>query len=479
MLVTRLPRALLVAAIIVVLVTAAFFTRDHWSEWWKTDDHTGHSQKDRPPPLEEPTTLKLSSQARKNLGLVSKPVTLQSYWRTIQVPGIIVDRPGHSDRGVPAPAVSIVTKVHAFPGDTVKVGDRLFTLRLSSEYLQNTQSELFKTTRETSLVKEQLDRLRDLAKTGVIPEAKVIELESQLRRLTAAVQGYRQDLLTRGLVSLQVDAVANGKFVSEIEVVAPPPATDNKQLVGNKLDAIVNPDFKTDSTPVYEVQDLKVELGRQVQAGETLCVLANHQSLYIEGHSFKREAAVLEEAAQKGWPVRVEFAEEESKGWPLQEQTFSIRHLANAVDPASRTFSFFLPLSNQSRAYMKDGHTFLVWRYRPGQRVRLHVRVEEIGKEDGKPEEKVIVLPAAAVVREGPEAYVFLQNGDLFNRKPVQVLYEDRLNIVLANDGSITPGLYVAQNGAASLNRVLKAQAASGVPAGVHVHPDGTVHGAH
>jgi len=82
-------------------------------------------------------------------------------------------------------------------------------------------------------------------------------------------------------------------------------------------------------------------------------------------------------------------------------------------------------------------------------------------------------------VREGPEAYVFRQNGDLFNRIPVQVLHEDRLNIVLANDGSMKPGLYFAQNAAASLNRVLKAQAASGMQPGVHVHADGTVHASH
>jgi membrane fusion protein, heavy metal efflux system len=91
----------------------------------------------------------------------------------------------------------------------------------------------------------------------------------------------------------------------------------------------------------------------------------------------------------------------------------------------------------------------------------------------------VFVLPAAGIVREGPEAYVFRQNGDLFNRRPVHILHEDRLNVVLAHDGSITPGLYLAQNGAASLNRVLKAQSASGEPVGLHVHPDGTVHAAH
>jgi cobalt-zinc-cadmium efflux system membrane fusion protein len=113
----------------------------------------------------------------------------------------------------------------------------------------------------------------------------------------------------------------------------------------------------------------------------------------------------------------------------------------------------------------------VVWRFRPGQRVRLHVPVEELSD--------VIVLPAGAVVRDGPEAYVFRQNGNLFKRLPVHVLHEDRLNVVLANDGSVAPGWYLAHNAAASLNRALEAQSASGTPVGVHVHADGTVHGAH
>jgi hypothetical protein len=91
----------------------------------------------------------------------------------------------------------------------------------------------------------------------------------------------------------------------------------------------------------------------------------------------------------------------------------------------------------------------------------------------------VFVLPKAAVVREGPEAYVFRQNGDLFDRRPVHVVAEDRLSVVIANDNNLRAGWHVAQNAAASLNRVLKAQAASGMPANVHVHADGTVHAAH
>jgi multidrug efflux pump subunit AcrA (membrane-fusion protein) len=412
--------------------------------------------------------LQLSEQARKNLGLVSRPVKLESYWRTIQIPGVIVDRPGRSDRGVTAPAVSVVVKVHAFPGDTVKPGDRLFTLRVVSEYLQNTQAELFKSTRAAQLVRERRDQLEGTAKSGAIAEAKLTELDNQLRQLSATIQAYRQELLTRGLTPSQIDGVAEGKLVSEIDVVAPPPLAEERQLVSPEP-ASSSPGERRDGAPAYEVQELKVELGQQVQAGQTLSLLANHQSLYIEGHSFKRESPYLEKAAQNGWPIRPEFAEDDTTHWPPLSQTFRIRHLANTVDPANRTFDFFIPLTNQSRAYAKDGKTFLVWRFRPGQRVRLHVPVEQL--------QDVLVLPVAAVAREGPEAYVFRQNGDLFDRWAVHVLHEDRLNIVLANDGSVLPGWYLAQGAAASLNRVLKAQNASGgLPPGAHVHADGSLH---
>jgi membrane fusion protein, heavy metal efflux system len=208
-----------------------------------------------------------------------------------------------------------------------------------------------------------------------------------------------------------------------------------------------------------------------VQAGQLLAVLSDHRLLYAVGHAFKREAAALERAAREGWPVEIEFAEDDAAAWPPLEQTFAIRHLANTVDRESRTFDFFVPLENQSRGYDKDGRSFTVWRFRPGQRVRLHVPVEKFSG--------VIVLPAGAVVQEGAEAYVFRQNGDLFDRLPVHTIYEDRQSVVIANDGSVAPGWYLAQGSAASLNRVLEAQSASGAPVGMHVHADGTVHEAH
>ena len=196
----------------------AFVTRDRWLP---SEVAIAKAEEDQTP-VEDAKVLKLSPQARKNLRLVSKPVTLQTYWRTIQVPGVVVDRPGISDRGITSPAVGVVTQVHAFAGDTVRPGETLFTLRLFSEYLQNTQSELFKATRETQLIKEERARIGKLARSGTIAGIRIIELDQRIRRQDGLIQAYRQDLLTRGLVPSQIEQIAEGSFVSTINVLAPP-----------------------------------------------------------------------------------------------------------------------------------------------------------------------------------------------------------------------------------------------------------------
>lgn len=469
----RTPKPLLIALLVVVAglaVVGAWLTRARWRTWFASSKGSVVQELDASPG-ELPKVLKLSVQARKNLGIVAAAARPETYWRTVQIPGEVADRPGRSDRGVTSPAVGVVTEIHAFPGDTVHPGDRLFTLRLFSEYLQSTQKELFRATKETQLIQQQIDRLSPVAGTGGIPRSRIIDLENQRKREQALIQAHRQDLLTRGLSPQQVDEVAGGTFVATVDLVAPTLGTERPAAAAGEDGTRGAGPLGDHSGLVYEVQELNAELGQQVQAGQLLATLADHGELYLQGHAFKREAPFLETAAQQGWAIRVEFAEDSPHRWPALRQRFEIRHLSNAIDPRSRTFDFFIPLSNQSHTYEKGGATFVVWRFRPGQRVRLHVPVEQLSD--------VIVLPIAAVAREGPEAFVFQQNGNLFQRLPVQVVHEDRLHVVIANDGSVTPGLYLAQNAAASLNRALKAQAASGMRADIHVHADGTVHAAH
>ncbi len=468
-----IAKSLVGPAIVVVVLFAGWMFRNQLFPQHESTVASG--DKASAESAEKQTVLEISEQARKNLSLVSKAARPQTYWRTVVIPGEVTDRPGLSDRGVTSPAVGVVTAIHAFPGDTMRPGEPLFTLRLFSEYLQATQTQLFKARQETAIVQAEIDRVSGAVSTGAVSRSKMIELQSEISRQNTLIQAARQELLTRGLTPEQVAQIEGGTFVSTVDVVAPPvrdlsSVTERSSPQPAQQVSFIN-ELSQDQGIAYEVQELSVELGQQVQAGQLLANLSNHQMLYVVGHAFKREAAFLELAAQEKRPIEIEFAEDNQGSWPELEQTFKIRHLANSIDRNSRTFDFFVPLSNQSRTFDEQGRAFLVWRFRPGQRARIHVPVEKF--------DDVFVLPHEAVVREGPEAFVFRHNGDLFKQIPVHVLHEDRRSVVIANDGNITAGAYLAQGSAASLNRVLKSQSASGKEPGVHVHADGTTHAAH
>lgn len=468
----RLTLSLLFA---VSLAAGLWYGRSLWQPYsqiimqrWLGSSVVAIAEQAELPPATEVQVLKLSEQARLNLGLRSSPTKPQSYWRTIEIPGVIADRPGITDSGVTSPISGVITKIHAMEGDVVRPGQRLVSVRLLSEYLQQAQLALFKANREIEILNAEIKRLRPLAESGGVPGSRIIELEQQISRQNSLIDGQRQDLLARGLDANQIAQIETGQFLTDINIDAPEPTTSSGEFTTVRFERNSNELIESD---FFEVQSLRVSLGQQVDAGQMIAVLADHSTLYIKGIAFKKDSTSLARAAEHGWPLNIEFADDAARDWPSINQTFQIRHFANTSDSATRTFDFFVPLVNQFRSYESDNRLFVLWRYRPGQRVRIHVPVEELSN--------VVVLPTEAVVFEGPEAFVFQQNGDLFNRISVRVLHQDRLHVIIANDGAILPGYYLAQNAAASLNRVLKSQAASGMRADFHVHADGSIHAAH
>ncbi len=454
----------LTVAVLGGLGYAAYRTQDKWvphvfpARAAKTaDPHGGEKGKDEhaAKPVDR---VKLSPQAQKNLALDADTLTPREYWRTMLIPGVVVDRPGESDRGVTSKVAGVVIAIKARPGDTVKAGDPLFTIQLASEFLQSAQTDLVKTVKELEFATVDRDLIAGLVKKGTTAEAELLKRQNVVDRLSTQLNGNRRQLQVFGLTPDQVNRIEKGEVITELTVVAP---SSNPKAVPA---AAASPG---ESTPpaalMFEVQELKVTLGEQVTAGQTLCLLANHQRLFVEGRAFKSEADTLAAAVEKKTPVRAEFADEMAGAWKPQEP-LQIHHLSNQVDAATRTFAFYLPLENEPRTFERDGKTHFVWRYRPGQRARLMVPVEKLATfaADGTTEVLPFVLPTGAVVREGPEAFVFIQTGDVFVRKPVRILHADRADVVVANDGSVTEAEYVVKNQAAAINRALKAQAAGG-----------------
>lgn len=431
----RVLRWLLAGALVLGLAIVVYLNRDLW-----------HADEPAAPPTQPVSaTVKVivSDLAQKNLGLTTEPLKPQSYWRTLSLPAQIVEKPGRSQRDIVAPAAGVVADIAHVPGDTVQPGATLFTLKLLSEPLHQTQTELFKATQEIKIVLAQ--RKRFDAGGGLVAESRMIELDNQLTRHEVAVRALRQELLQRGWSPAQLDGVAEGRFVTELTVGVP------------------------NAARAFELRHLAVKAGQHVQAGETLGLLADHRELLLEGRAFRDEAPLLERSLAQQWPVAVDF-QDDAAGWPQLSTVPRITALRNIVDPVLRTFAFHLPLENQARTVEVDGRSHFLWRFRPGQQVRLQVRVEQF--------DNVFVLPVAALTREGPESFVFTQNANTFERRPVRVLLQDARHVVLANDGALLVGEFVAQSAAAQLDRMVKA-GSGGVPKGFHVHADGSLHKNH
>jgi len=122
----RFVRWLVIVGSFGAAIVAAALLRDTWMPFFEprpslpSERPAGPADQEAVAARPEQDVLELSPQARKNLGIVSRPAVLSDYRRTILVPGEITDRPGVSDRGVTSPVVGSVTQVHAFPGDTVR-----------------------------------------------------------------------------------------------------------------------------------------------------------------------------------------------------------------------------------------------------------------------------------------------------------------------------------------------------------------------
>ncbi|MCU0703346.1 MAG: efflux RND transporter periplasmic adaptor subunit [Fimbriiglobus sp.] len=448
-----LIRPVVSAVVLAALATSGYFTRDLWIPFLFPDPtaKTTETNLAEHDDSEEHDEVHLSAQAVKNLNLVIEKISPRAYWRTLLVPGMVVDRPGESDRNVTARLGGVVTKISARPGDYVSAGKPLFTLQLVGETLPAIQRDLATAAKELAIATADRDRVARLVADRVSPPANLVDPENKVKRAAAQVGGLRRQLLALGLSAEQIEKAEGGEFLTELAVNVP---VAHDHLPTDSLADKLTPS-------VFEVQDLKVKLGDTVQAGQVLCVLACHERLFVEGQAFKSEATILARLAEEKVGVQADFTDEKKGEWPEQPPLL-VHHLANVIDPASRTFPFYMALDNQPRLYERDGKKHYLWRYQPGQRVRLRVPVEKLG-------DSVIVLPTAAVVREGADAFLFTGHGDHFHRLPVRVLHEDRTEVVIA-DGAIPKGAKVVMNQAAALNRALKAATTEGGHEHEHEH---------
>jgi cobalt-zinc-cadmium efflux system membrane fusion protein len=400
-------------------------------------DHAGHS---------EENSLELSEQARKSIGLREGEVKLSAFDRTIGLPGIIAERRGRSKIDLIAPMTGYVTKILTTEGEAVKPDQLLFELRLTHEELVQSQADLLRTVEELDVVRREIARLEGIGE-GVVPIKTVLDRKYEQQKFEAVLRAQRQGIILHGLDEAQVDEIiAKRTLLSSISVRVP-----------SKLTPLANAEV------IVQVQELRVERGQHVTAGESLAILADHSTLLIEGEAFEQDIPQITQAVAKNYPVTALL--ETKSGTSEKVTDLKIAYLANRVDPASRTLHFYVALPNRMirDARTDDDQRFVEWQYKPGQRMQVRVPVEQWSER--------IVLPTEAVAQDGVENYVFRANGDHFDRQPVHVEYRDPQWVVVANDGALFPGEKIAMSAAQQLQLALKNKSGGAIdPHAGHSH---------
>jgi membrane fusion protein, heavy metal efflux system len=433
------------------------------------DEHDGHDEHSEPKAAadghrhDEAATVRLSSAAQGNVGVQVAKVERKPFERTITVPAMVIERPGRSRVQIAAPLTGVVTRIYPAQGEAVAPGQAMFDLRLTHEEVVEAQGAFLQTAEELDVVRREIVRLEEVTAAGAVAGKTLLERKYEQQKLEAMLRSGRQRLLLHGLSSRQVDDIlANRTLLGKMTVFVPGQKGTTDAGAANvgagvevatpasgRGSATAAPTRRTShDASLLQVEELKVDKGQHVKAGDLLCVLADYSELYIQGKAFEQDMPALDRAVGKDWRVTAVIS-----GGDRQRQTvgdLKIMSLSNTVEPDSRAFLFFVQLPNQliRQRRTPDGHQFCDWRFKPGQRLELLVPVEHWPDR--------IVLPRDAVVQDGPESYVFEKNDGHFDRRAVRIEHSDQYWAVLADDGVLKPGSIVVVAGAYQIHLALK-----------------------
>ena len=448
------------------------------------DDHDDHE--------EEEDHVALTKQAFDNLGLKLGKPTSGDYWKSILVPGKVVEIPGRSDLAVSAAMAGVVESVNVVPGESISAESVIFTIRLTDEALLAAQAKYLETLTQQEVAEQEIARLAPLIESGAVSGTKKRDLEYEVRQLAARQSTLLQELRGRGMQNGQIAALQqNRQLASRVSVYAPSFVTENTAQWNGESG--------------YSLETLLVYPGKSVSRGESLCTVAYHRNLYIEGTAFEVDLPALENIASQGWLISagsIAGSELESAHDSL---ALRLLRVDNHVHETTQTVRFFVELPNEiTQTLHEDGRRFAQWRYRPGQRMHLRLPVELWHNQ--------LRLPTDAVVVDGPNVIVFVEhehgehddemaaeadadslvqssaarNGldvaeeydhhdehEIFiELEPVSVrlLHRDDETIVVARDGRIHDDERIALNNAHKLYLAMKMQAGGG--GGHHHHHD-------
>jgi RND family efflux transporter MFP subunit len=301
----------------------------------------------------------LGPESRKALAVRTAEVTLQTLDERLTAPATL-EAPWQGRAFVTTRLGGRLTAVHVQPGQSVSQGQAL--AEVQSVELENLQLELLQAANEARLSAENLKQLEKGYEQGAIAERTILEARSQDQR-------HRNDLeiARRKLLILCVDDAFVGRLLAaEAKPLSTLPVTSPIAGVVTRTEARV---------------------GQVVDLPDHLFEIVDPSSVWVKMDVLEKDLSKI----AVGQPVEVRLA-----AYPAPGEVFrsSVRVKGLSLDPKTRQGTAWCELSNP-----------------PGQRPRFLPGMYGQAEVILSTQEKKATIPPAALISEGAERSVLVEEG--------------------------------------------------------------------
>jgi len=311
---------------------------------------------------------------------------------TLRIPGRIETNEDRTAR-IGAPITGRITAIHAVVGQQVRKGELL--AEISSPELSTAQLAFLKAHSSEQLAQRAADRARLLLDAGVIGSAELQRRESELAVSRAETRAARDQLRTLGLSAAAIDRLMS---TGQILATAPITATKNGTVI-----------------------DRDAALGQVAAPADRLFTVTDLRALWAVADVPEKDVRHV------GLGQRV-VLEVPSLG--DRELEGKVSHVADLVDPQTRTVRVRMELPNPAGEF------------KPAMLASMRLAGEE---------KRQVVVPKAALVREGNRDQVFVEESSgSFRLRQVTVGPEDGEHRIVLE--GLSGGETIAVAGAFHLN---------------------------
>ncbi len=387
--------------------------------------HEGHD-KVQSVPFDLDAPRKVSPETAAVIGLQTAEVDFGSVEAVLPLTGIVRALPEHV-QAVASKLAGTVTSVSVRVGDRVRRGEVVAEVE-SPEYLRllteltRAQARVDELQIAVVVESEQAELAEaELARVQADPEVIAANVLSEKRAAAAAARGAAR----RRAIELPSAQAEHDALRRQVETIRRSVGLDLEPMDDQATHEIVQLSLRAGMDGVVIERD--VVAGQGVAPGQTLMKIADYSSVQIEGEV--PESLLDRLVAASGNEVRVR------RDSPAQVvATGHVRFISPVVDPIKRTTHIVIEADNGDH------------RLRDGMFVDLSVVLRE--------EKEAVVVPASAVLSDGPAHFVFVQQleKDVFKKQDITPgVADDQVVEVLQG---LAPGDVVVTQGAYSLSQL-------------------------